>query len=73
MVRNEMQILNKMEFMGVPEKVKQLRKDVKEKQKLYRWSHIKESIYRQKSIIKWLQQGDANTAFFFASMKGRRL
>ncbi|XP_019255013.1 PREDICTED: uncharacterized protein LOC109233583 [Nicotiana attenuata] len=41
------------------------------KNQLEKWSTIEESIYRQRSRIQWLQLGDTNTAFFFASMKGR--
>lgn len=41
------------------------------KLQLEKWSRIEESIMKQKSRIKWLQLGDANTAYFFASMKSR--
>jgi hypothetical protein len=34
--------------------------------------HAKESILRQKSRTKWCQDGDSNTRFFHASIKGRR-
>jgi exonuclease III len=34
--------------------------------------HFKESILRQKSRSKWIQEGDSNTRFFHASVKGRR-
>jgi exonuclease III len=34
--------------------------------------HAKESILRQKSRTRWLQEGDNNTRFFHASIKGRR-
>jgi hypothetical protein len=33
--------------------------------------HFKESILRQKSRSKWIQEGDSNTRFFHASVKGR--
>nr|XP_016472175.1 PREDICTED: uncharacterized protein LOC107794213 [Nicotiana tabacum] len=42
------------------------------KQHLEKWSLIEESIYRQKSRIQWLKLGDSNSAYFYASMKGRR-
>ncbi|XP_019235063.1 PREDICTED: uncharacterized protein LOC109215446 [Nicotiana attenuata] len=41
------------------------------KKELEKWSKVEESIYRQKSRIQWLQLGDANTAFFYASIKNR--
>nr|XP_009763385.1 PREDICTED: uncharacterized protein LOC104215309 [Nicotiana sylvestris]XP_016465127.1 PREDICTED: uncharacterized protein LOC107788003 [Nicotiana tabacum] len=41
------------------------------KKQLEKWSTIEEGIYRQRSRIQWLQLGDSNTAFFFASMKRR--
>ncbi|XP_075092574.1 uncharacterized protein LOC142172785 [Nicotiana tabacum] len=37
------------------------------KLQLEKWSRIEESIMKQKSRIKWLQLGDANTAYFFAT------
>ncbi|XP_019235367.1 PREDICTED: uncharacterized protein LOC109215708 [Nicotiana attenuata] len=46
--------------------------DVKEmKMQLEKWLGVEESIMRQKSRVKWLKLGDANTAYFFASMKNR--
>ncbi|XP_075088341.1 uncharacterized protein LOC142170347 [Nicotiana tabacum] len=41
------------------------------RQKLEKWSMIEESISKHKSRVQWLKLGDSNTAFFFASMKGR--
>ncbi|XP_019258106.1 PREDICTED: uncharacterized protein LOC109236386 [Nicotiana attenuata] len=41
-------------------------------QQLKKWDKIEEAIYKQKSRIQWLQLGDSNTAYFFASMKGRK-
>ncbi|XP_059315723.1 uncharacterized protein LOC132066426 [Lycium ferocissimum] len=41
------------------------------KNQLDKWGKIAEIIYRQKSRVKWLQIGDSNTAYFFASMKHR--
>lgn len=38
---------------------------------LEKWGGIEESIYKQKSRIQWLKEGDSNTAYFFASMKQR--
>ncbi|KAK6784903.1 hypothetical protein RDI58_018358 [Solanum bulbocastanum] len=46
------------------ERKKEIRKD------LERWS-FQESIYQQKSRIKWLQLGESNSAFFFANLKNR--
>jgi hypothetical protein len=34
--------------------------------------HTKESLLRQKSRTKWVQEGDSNTRFFHASIKARR-
>jgi hypothetical protein len=38
------------------------------------WKKIssKESLFRQKSRTKWVQEGDSNSRFFHASIKGRR-
>ncbi|XP_019228708.1 PREDICTED: uncharacterized protein LOC109209819 [Nicotiana attenuata] len=41
-------------------------------QQLEKWDKIEESIYKQKSRIQWLQLGDNNNAYFFASRKGRK-
>ncbi|XP_019260681.1 PREDICTED: uncharacterized protein LOC109238650 [Nicotiana attenuata] len=38
---------------------------------LEKWLGVEESIMRQKSRVKWLKLGDANTTYFFASMKNR--
>jgi hypothetical protein len=45
----------------------------KEKVKLF-WEqiHYKESLLHQKSRTKWIQDGDSNTRFFHANIKGRR-
>ncbi|XP_019261680.1 PREDICTED: uncharacterized protein LOC109239556 [Nicotiana attenuata] len=40
-------------------------------QQLEKWDKIEESFYKQKSRIQWLQLGDTNSAYFFASMKRR--
>ncbi|KAH0658123.1 hypothetical protein KY289_026871 [Solanum tuberosum] len=39
---------------------------------LAKWSMIEENIYKQKSRVQWLKLGDANNAYFFTSMKGRK-
>lgn len=36
------------------------------------WRH-KESFWQQRSIVKWLQEGDANTNFFHQSTLQRRM
>nr|XP_016498778.1 PREDICTED: uncharacterized protein LOC107817461 [Nicotiana tabacum] len=41
------------------------------KKELEKWSKVEKSIYRQKSRIQWLQLGDVNTIFFYASIKNR--
>ncbi|XP_019259894.1 PREDICTED: uncharacterized protein LOC109237950 [Nicotiana attenuata] len=41
------------------------------KQQLEKWVEIEESIFKQKSRVKWLQLGDANNAYFHACMKNR--
>ncbi|XP_019232243.1 PREDICTED: uncharacterized protein LOC109212962 [Nicotiana attenuata] len=43
------------------------------KLQLEKWSLIEEGIARQKSMIQWLNTGDSNTKFFYASMKGRHV
>ncbi|GAU46303.1 hypothetical protein TSUD_283280 [Trifolium subterraneum] len=40
--------------------------------KFWEQLHFKESILQQKSRTKWIQEGDSNTRFFHASIKGRR-
>ncbi|XP_049381354.1 uncharacterized protein LOC125845909 [Solanum stenotomum] len=42
------------------------------REKLAKWSMIKENIYKQKSRVQWLKLGDENNAYFFASVKGRK-
>ncbi|XP_019256264.1 PREDICTED: uncharacterized protein LOC109234650 [Nicotiana attenuata] len=39
---------------------------------LEKWDAIEESIYKQKSRVQWLNLGDSNSAYFFASIKNRR-
>ncbi|KAH0729467.1 hypothetical protein KY289_000655 [Solanum tuberosum] len=39
------------------------------KKELEKWSMVQESIYQQKSRIKWLQLGDSNSSYFFANLK----
>ncbi|XP_070045980.1 uncharacterized protein [Nicotiana tomentosiformis] len=43
------------------------------KQQLKKWSLIEEMIYKQKFRVQWLKLGDANTTYFYASMKGRKI
>ncbi|PNX75860.1 cysteine-rich receptor-like protein kinase, partial [Trifolium pratense] len=40
--------------------------------KFWEQIHTKESLLRQKSRTKWIQEGDANSRFFHSSIKGRR-
>ncbi|KAK4731172.1 hypothetical protein R3W88_024160 [Solanum pinnatisectum] len=93
LVRREIQKLNQYEFMGVSNRVKQLRRELIDKQshmrvvpipqsmleeekilkvELVKWSLIEKNIYKQNSIVQWLKLGNPNTAYFFASMKGRK-
>lgn len=39
---------------------------------LWRYLNVKESLVRQKSKIKWIQDGDLNTSFFHACLAIRR-
>ncbi|XP_010683670.1 uncharacterized protein LOC104898313 [Beta vulgaris subsp. vulgaris] len=39
---------------------------------LKKWLHVEESIYKQKSQIQWLQEGDSNSKVFYAAMKERQ-
>ncbi|XP_075074400.1 uncharacterized protein LOC142162002 [Nicotiana tabacum] len=85
------QRLNSEEFIGVWNKIQNIRDklnklqaqmrdishstgkyegDKELKKQLEKWSIIEESIYRQKSRVKWLKLGDSNTAYFYANMKG---
>ncbi|XP_019230352.1 PREDICTED: uncharacterized protein LOC109211286 [Nicotiana attenuata] len=41
------------------------------KKQLEKWVNIEESIFKQKFRNQWLELGDSNSAFFFASMKSR--
>ncbi|XP_059285682.1 uncharacterized protein LOC132039156 [Lycium ferocissimum] len=41
------------------------------KNQLEKWVGIEESVLKQKSSIQWSKLGDANTPYFFASMKNR--
>lgn len=41
------------------------------RKELEKWSLVQESIYQQKSRIKWLQLGDSNSSYFFANLKNR--
>lgn len=34
--------------------------------------HLKESLMKQKSRKKWLNEGDQNTRYFHSGIKGRR-
>ncbi|GAU24569.1 hypothetical protein TSUD_149100 [Trifolium subterraneum] len=40
--------------------------------KIWEQLHHKESLLKQNSRLKWIQEGDSNTRFFHASIKGRR-
>ncbi|GAU21274.1 hypothetical protein TSUD_286840 [Trifolium subterraneum] len=40
--------------------------------KFWEQLHCKESIRKKKSRSKWIQEGDSNTSFFHAAIKGRR-
>lgn len=39
---------------------------------LKHWTHVSESILRQKARATWLQLGDSNSHYFFAAMKHRQ-
>lgn len=40
---------------------------------LEKWDNIEENINKQKSRVHWLKLGDANNAYVFAKMKGRKV
>lgn len=40
---------------------------------LKKWSHIDESILKQKSRINWLSMGDSNSKFFLTATKVRNI
>ncbi|PNX74944.1 cysteine-rich receptor-like protein kinase, partial [Trifolium pratense] len=48
-----------------------VRKDVLNKE-FWQQLHYKESMLKQKSRIRWVKEGDSNTRFFHATIKGRR-
>ncbi|XP_019256427.1 PREDICTED: uncharacterized protein LOC109234833 [Nicotiana attenuata] len=48
-----------------------IEEEKKLKNQIQKCDHIEESIYRQKSRVKWLQIGDSNSAYFFANIKAR--
>lgn len=52
LVRNKMQKLNKKQFMGVSEKVKQLKKDVKEKQSQMRVAPIPQAMLEEEKRLR---------------------
>ncbi|XP_019258924.1 PREDICTED: uncharacterized protein LOC109237119 [Nicotiana attenuata] len=57
------------EQMKDPGQSEPLVADEKEmKVQLEKWLGVEESIIRQKSRVKWLNLGDANTAYFFATV-----
>ncbi|KAG5631264.1 hypothetical protein H5410_002981 [Solanum commersonii] len=81
MVRGEMQKLNKDEFMGVSDIVQMLRRELINKQINMRVIPIPQNMIDMEKILRaelanWSQREDdicdANTAYFFASMKGRK-
>ncbi|MCI13230.1 hypothetical protein A2U01_0034346 [Trifolium medium] len=41
-------------------------------QRFWEQLHYKESLLKQKSRMRWVKDGDANTRYFHASIKGRR-
>jgi hypothetical protein len=53
---------NDAAFINSKEKIKQFWEQL----------HSKESLLQQKSRTKWIQEGDSNTRYFHASIKGRR-
>ncbi|XP_019237786.1 PREDICTED: uncharacterized protein LOC109217943 [Nicotiana attenuata] len=60
------------EQMKDPGQSEALVADEKEMQvQLEKWLGVEESIMKKKSRVKWLKLGDANTTYFFASMKNR--
>uniref|UniRef100_A0A1S4AT00 Uncharacterized protein n=1 Tax=Nicotiana tabacum TaxID=4097 RepID=A0A1S4AT00_TOBAC len=62
-------VQEELRIRGISEKLKKKEKSIREQ--LEKWILIEESITKQKSRNQWLQLGDANTAYFFASVKNR--
>ncbi|XP_059315493.1 uncharacterized protein LOC132066132 [Lycium ferocissimum] len=68
--RQQLQHLQEnMTVPGQPQDVLQYERETK--MELEKWMSIEESIMQQKSRIQWLKLGDANTTYFFASMRNR--
>ncbi|KAH0644895.1 hypothetical protein KY284_032779 [Solanum tuberosum] len=65
LMQNNMRVVTMHQTMIEEEKI--LRTE------LIKWSQIEESIYKQNLRVQWLKLGDANTAYFFASMKNRKM
>lgn len=59
-----------MDTIPVNQQVLEAEKEVRKE--LNKQSQIEETIYKQKSRVQWLKLGDANTRYFFASMKSRK-
>ncbi|XP_070041417.1 uncharacterized protein [Nicotiana tomentosiformis] len=62
-------IQEQMQNPGQPEAMVEAEKDMKIQ--LEKLLGVKESIMKQKSRVKWLKLGDANTTYFFANIKSR--
>ncbi|KAM3359478.1 hypothetical protein P3S68_019188 [Capsicum galapagoense] len=67
-VKQGSKALNNREFTSIASKIQEARAKLEKLQ----WCLIEQNTLQQKSRMTWLRLGDANTKYFFASLKGRQ-
>ncbi|XP_058741364.1 uncharacterized protein LOC131613736 [Vicia villosa] len=73
-IKTSKAVLNKLEIKEQNEGLscKEIEEKRENADELYKFSNLNCSIQRQKSRIKWLKEGDANTKFFHGCINRRR-